>query len=210
MTVFKITAAQIIGPILKKAEREQTCKLRLVDIEKDPRCPSVHLIRKVYPDPQDAIRAAGLYPSNPNDADLVRSLWKFYQEENRLPQFKDARDGLLLYNVDTYKAHLSVSHQWHDVLVTSGLVEDKDATHWRNEIIAEALVQEMICLYGADEYLPTQAEHDRTKPLHNSHYIVRYVGGWEQLSERTGLPLKPLSLRSVHSNQTAHARPAAP
>lgn len=200
------TKAQIVAAIRKKAERDDTVKLNLRDISADPFCPSTYYIRMEYPNPLDAIRAAGLFPSYPNEIDLILSLWKFYDEYKRIPRPIDAMNGDLLYDVDTYKAHLG--NEWRKVLVAAGLLEDESDESW-DAAIAKALVQEMIMLYGQDGYLPTQEEHDARKPLHSSQYIVRYVGGWEPLSERTGLKLKPLSLRTIHSNTTTRKNRAA-
>ncbi len=207
MAKVKITKAEIIADLLRKAERDKICKLRLVDIDNDPLCLSTYHIRKVYPNPADAIRAAGLYPSNPNEIDLIRSLWKFYQEKEWLPLAIDAKDGCLVYDYGTYMSRFG--NDWRKVLVAAKLLQDESNESW-NAAIAKVLVQEIKKLYAEDDYLPTQEEHNSRNPIHDSQYIVRYIGGWEQLSKLTGLPLKSLSLRSVHSNATIRTNKAAP
>lgn len=200
------TKEQIVVAIRKKAERDGTDKLNLRDIASDPFCPSLYYIRLEYPDPADAIRAAGLFPSYPNNVDLILSLWKFHDEYGKVPRAIDALNGYLVYDLGTYKAHLG--NNWRKVLVAAGLLEDESDESW-NAMIAEALVREVKMLYGPSGYLPTQDEHNANIPLHDAQYIMRYIGGWEVLAQRTELQLKPTSLRSVHSNATTRKNRAA-
>lgn len=112
------TPAEIIDLLQAKALRENTRKLSVTAITCDPLCPSKAVIKRVFVTVNNAIRAAGLYPSKGvTPEDLIRSLHEFYQTNGRKPTCAEATNGWLIYSRMTYEA---VFGSWNAALLAAG------------------------------------------------------------------------------------------
>ncbi len=176
----------------EKAAREGKVKFSIKDIETDPLCPHIHLIKGSFKTVYDYIRAGGFYPATPNEDDLIRSLREFAKKYGRSPKTTDAAAGRLPYSKHMYEKRFV---SWNAALKAAGLETRKVTGGRKKETVSpeeiEALVAELRELYGESGLLPTVAKHDAGNPPHSSSYLIKKLGDgkWRQVAVAADLLL---------------------
>ncbi len=187
----------------EKAAREQTRKLSCSSVINDPLCPHAHLLKACFGSVENAIRAAGLYPTRPNKDDAIRSLREFYNEYQRSPRTAEASTGMLVYGRGVYERLFG---SWNAALKAAGLpvtepVGGREKTVTDSKSVAEAIVI-IRELYGESGILPTTDEHNRRHPEYSATFFIRRVGKWSRLAELSGLRLQSVCFPRSYSKPT--------
>ncbi len=187
----------------EKAAREHTRKLSCGSVTNDPLCPHTHLLKACFGSVENAIRAAGLYPTRPNADDAIRSLREFYDNYHRSPRSAETSTDMLVYSRGVYERLFG---SWNAALKAADLpitdpVGGREKTVTDSESIAEAIVI-IREFYGESGILPTADEHNRRHPECSANFFIRRVGKWSRLAELSDLQLQPACFPRSYSKPT--------
>ncbi len=199
-SVMTETSVHPLRPRLTKllyelADQNERHRVTQRDVKADARFPGISMVLAIFGVKKfdDILNELGLWPEHPSDNCLIRSLRRFYIQNNCAPTTKDSDNGWLPYSTNVYMRRFG---SWNKALIAAGLPYKKASGGWTKHdprwdgVTLETVVQYMQETFGEQGYLPTLLEYEAGDYLYPVVVCLRLSSTWGNLARLAGLHLK--------------------